>query len=424
MQNTPSLLSLWLFGVGAATAPFASAQDWPHQRGPEQNGSVPADVAVPNTLPDEPRVVWKRPVTDGFAAPIITGGKVIYGDFQKRKEIFHALKLSDAEALWHEDLGAPHKDGFGTGPRCAPVSDGEIVLLQSCLGDLHCVDLASGDLLWKKSYQSDFGAPYTGEKGKTEGAARHGYAASACIDGDHVITLVGAPGAGVVCFEKTSGEVVWQSQDDQAAYSPPLVATLAGVEQVICFTVSGVLGLDRDDGKLLWRVPLSTNYGRHITAPTVHGDMVIVGSHEVGLIAIRVTNKGGTISAEEAWKLAKEMGPNFASPICIGDHLYLLAGKQIVCLDVRSGEHAWAQNGLIQTAANRAFAAFIGMGDRIMMLNDSGELILFKADPKAYGEISRVQVCGKNWCHPAYAAGKLVVRDAKNLICIDLMSGE
>ncbi|MEZ5299372.1 MAG: hypothetical protein R3F11_01685 [Verrucomicrobiales bacterium] len=64
------------------------------------------------------------------------------------------------------------------------------------------------------------------------------------------------------------------------------------------------------------------------------------------------------------------------------------------------------------------------MGDRILALNDMGELILFKADPKAYQEISRVQVCGKNWCHPAYADGKLVVRDAKNLICVELLAGE
>ena len=60
------------------------------------------------------------------------------------------------------------------------------------------------------------------------------------------------------------------------------------------------------------------------------------------------------------------------------------------------------------------------MGDKIMMLTDMGELILFKADPAAYSEVSRAQVCGKNWCHPAYADGKIVVRDAKRLSCVDL----
>jgi outer membrane protein assembly factor BamB len=411
-------LTLLLFSF-CATA--ASAADWPHQRGPRQDGSVPADAAALKSIPDDPPIRWTAPVADGFAAPIISNGRVIYGDLQDGKETYRALNLADGKPLWHDVLDAPHRDGFGTGPRCAPVSDGNIVLLQSCKGELHCLEAATGKLIWKKNYQSDFNAPYTGEKGSTSGAARHGYAASPCIHGDHVIALVGAPGAGVVCFEKKTGKVVWQSQDDQAAYSPPLVATLAGIEQVVCFTVSGVIGLDRSDGKLLWRVPLKTAFGRHIVAPIVYGDVVIVGSHEFGLVATRVVKKNGQIGTQEAWKLGKEMGPNFASPICVGDHLYMLAGKQVVCLDAKTGKQAWAKDGNVRTTPDRAFAAFVGMGDRILMLNDMGELILFKADPAAYSEIGRAQVCGKNWCHPAYVDGILVVRDAKKMYCTDLL---
>lgn len=414
------LLSLLL----AASIGNTPAGDWPHQRGPSQNAHASSDGKLLAEVPGDPAVVWRIPVTDGFAAPIISNGRVIYGDFQKRKETFHAVHLSDGKPIWHDELDAPHKDGFGTGPRCAPVSDGNHVFTQSCKGELHCLSAESGELLWRKNYLTDFGAPYTGEKGKTQGAARHGYSASPCIDGDHVIALVGAPGAGVVCFEKNTGKVVWKSQDDQAAYSPPIVATLAGVEQVICFNVSGIIGLDRKEGSLLWRVPLSTNYGRHVVAPVIHGDIVIVGSHEVGLVATRIEKQDGKIVATEAWKHDSEMGPNFASPVCVGDYLYLLVKRQVVCLDAKTGKQQWAQDGNVQTSADRAFASFIGMGENVMMLNDMGELILFKADPSAYQELGRTQVCGKNWCHPAYSEGMLVVRDAKRLVCLDLLSDE
>ncbi|MCB1096734.1 MAG: PQQ-like beta-propeller repeat protein [Verrucomicrobiae bacterium] len=305
----------------------ADAGDWPHQRGPQQNGSVAPGSKIPASLPDDPRILWRVPVTDGFAAPIISKDQVIYGDLQKGKEVFHAIRLSDGKEQWQDILDDPHKDGFGTGPRCAPVSDGEIVLVQSCKGELHCLGASTGKLLWKTNYQTDFGAPYTGEKGTTEGGARHGYNASPCIDGDHVIALAGGVGAGVVCFKKKTGTVVWQSLNDTAAYSPPVVATVAGVEQVICFTVKGAVGVDRKDGRELWRVPMSTDYGRHIVAPVIHGDIVIVGSHQVGLIATRIGNNDGVISAGEAWKHDKELGPNVTSPICIGDHIYLLAKK-------------------------------------------------------------------------------------------------
>lgn len=412
---------LAILSVLASFLHGAAGADWQHQRGPRADGSVPADSPALPSLPAEPKIVWKIAVSDGFAAPVISGGRVFYGDLQAGDETFHAIRLDDSTPLWHHALDAPHRDGFGTGPRCAPVSDGEIVLVQSCKGELHCLGAASGALLWEKNYQADFDAPYIGEKGQAAGASRHGYAASPCIDGEQVIALAGGPGAGVICIEKKTGAIIWQSQDDQAAYSPPLVATLAGVRQVVCFTVGGVIGLDRSSGELLWRVPLSTAFGRHVVAPVVHGDTVIVGSHEVGLIATRILRKDGKISTEEAWKLGGEMGPNFASPICVGDHLYTVAGKQLVCLEAQTGKQVWAQDGNIQTTASRAFAAFVGLGSQVLMLNDMGELILFKADPTAYIEVARMQVCGKNWCHPAYADGILVVRDAKKLTRIDLL---
>ena len=399
------------------------ADDWPHQRGPELDGKVPSDGTLLTTLPEDPRILWRVPATDGYAAPIISNGRVLFGDLQKGKETFHALNLADGKPIWHHELDKPHKDGFGTGPRCAPVTDGEIVLMQSCMGELHCVNAKTGELNWKKNYQRDFQAPYFGEKGNALGGSRHGYNASPCIDGAHVITLAGGPGAAVVCLDKQTGAVVWQSEDDQAAYSPPLVATVASVRQVLCFTVEGVMGLNREDGKLLWRVPMSTDYGRHVISPIVYNDLVIVGSHQVGLIATRVINEGGKIRIEEAWKRTKdEGGPNISSPVGIGDHLYMLISETVVCLDARTGQQTWAKEGLINTGDRRAFAAFIGMGENIMMLTDMGELVLFEADPKAYREVSRAQVCGKNWCHPAYADGKIVVRDAKKLTCVDLSS--
>jgi hypothetical protein len=61
------------------------------------------------------------------------------------------------------------------------------------------------------------------------------------------------------------------------------------------------------------------------------------------------------------------------------------------------------------------------MDKNILLLTDSGLLILFAADPKEYKEISRVQVCGLNWCNPAYVDGRLFLRDAKELLCVDLM---
>ncbi|HEX3131987.1 MAG TPA: PQQ-binding-like beta-propeller repeat protein, partial [Planctomycetota bacterium] len=261
------------------------AVDWPNQRGPTLDGAIPAGSVLPTTLPDAPKVLWKGPVTDGFAAPIVVAGKVVYLDLQNGQETVHCLTFDKAKPLWDAPLDIAHKDGFGTGPRCAPVSDGKLVFAQSCKGQLTCFALDSGKVVWSTNYVKDFGAIYIGEKGDAKGGSRHGYNGSPTLDGDRLYALASGPGAGVVCFDKSTGKVIWKSQDDQAAYSPPEVATIAGVKQVVCFTVLGALGVAAADGALLWRVPLTTNYGRHVMAPIVHGDLVIVGSHEVGLVA-------------------------------------------------------------------------------------------------------------------------------------------
>ena len=89
----------------------------------------------------------------------------------------------------------------------------------------------------------------------------------------------GTNGAGIVCFAKRTGKIVWKSQNDLAAYAAPMNAVLAGVNQVVCFTVEGLLGLDPEKGNLLWRVPLKTNYGRNCTTPVIVDDWVVAGSY-------------------------------------------------------------------------------------------------------------------------------------------------
>jgi hypothetical protein len=55
------------------------------------------------------------------------------------------------------------------------------------------------------------------------------------------------------------------------------------------------------------------------------------------------------------------------------------------------------------------------------MLTDGGQLALIAADPRECREIGRAQVCGSNWCNPAYADGKLYLRDNRDLLCVALM---
>ncbi|HEY2342283.1 MAG TPA: PQQ-binding-like beta-propeller repeat protein, partial [Chthoniobacteraceae bacterium] len=236
-----------------------SAADWPQWRGPFRTGYVPADEPVPETLPDQPRIVWHRPIGEGFASPVVAGGKVFYMDNQNAQETAHAADAATGQDLWSTTIFSSHRDGFGIGPRCAPTVDGSRVFVQSCKGEFQCLNVADGKMIWHTNFVTDFGAIYIGEKGKASGASRHGANGAPIVDGEHVIVQVGsANGASIVAFNKADGKVVWKSQNDQTAYAPPIIGSIGGVRQVLSFTAEALIGLDPADGRLLWRMPLKT----------------------------------------------------------------------------------------------------------------------------------------------------------------------
>lgn len=403
--------------------PGALAADWPQWRGPERTGHVPQGERIPSTLPTDPKILWRIKIGEGLASPVVAGGKVFYLDTQNIQETLHVLDASDAKELWHFDIDRTFKDNQSpAGPRCTPLVDGDRVYVQSCRGELCCLKVADGKQLWHINYTKDFSATFIGEKGNSAGAARHGNDASPVIDGDKLFAAVGGTnGESVVCFQKTTGQIIWKSQNDPASYSAPIIATIHSIKQLVVFTVDGLIGLDIRDGKLLWRVPLKTSSGRHITTPVVLADMVMVASHEIGLVGIKLSQSGNDWQATKAW-VKKESAINVSSPVVVGDYLYGIGpSKNLICVDVKTGTQMWSKEGYIAGAAGNAQAGFIVMEKNILALTDGGQLVLFSVDPKEFKEIGNVQVCGKTWCNPAYANGKLYLRDGRELLCVELL---
>lgn len=402
-------------GVGAA--------DWPQWRGPTQDGRVPAGVVVPASLPAVPAVVWERAVGFGLGSPIVSGGRLFHLDNQADQEVIHALDAVSGRELWSRPLDTAFRDTQSEpGPRSTPLADGDRVYVQSCQGEFECLDAAEGRLIWRTHFVRDFSAVFIGERGSAAGASRHGNTASPVVVGEDLLVAVGGTnGASVVRFDKRSGQVRWKSQDDVPGHSGPVLASLGGQIQAVSFTAAGVMALDPRDGALLWRVPVKSSIGRHITTPIVVDDLVLVSSHQAGLLGIKVSRPGPHWQAETAW-VAKESAINFSSPVVVERHLYGVGpARNLICVEVGTGRQTWSQEGLFAGAAGSAYAGFIVMLNRILMLTDGGELILLAADPTEYRELGRVQVCGRNWCNSAYSEGRLYVRDAKSLRCVQLV---
>ena len=420
-------ISLALVLVAVCLWETARPEDWPQWRGPGRNGYAASTNRVPSTLPAGPKLIWQIPVGAGLASPVVAGGKVFYNDNQQAKETLHALDARNGSELWRCPIDDVFADEQGpSGPRCTPLVDRDRVYAQSGKGELRCVTVADGRLLWRANFTNDFSAAFEGEDTPIPGAAEHGYTAAPVIEDDRLFACAGGTnGAGVVCFEKQTGELLWHSQNDRAAYAAPIIATVAGRKQLICFTVEGLLGLALDDGTPLWRTALKTPYGRNCTTPIVIGDLVIVGSYRAGLVATRVFREGDAFKAERVW-VNKEATINFSCPVAVGRTVFGLgAGRQLLCVDAEAGRTIWAQKNYAGTPAEMAFASFLVLGKNLLVSLDDGQISLVAAETTSFREIARVKLCGPNWCSPAFADGRLLIRDGLkengHLYCFELV---
>jgi outer membrane protein assembly factor BamB len=391
----------------------ALADDWTRWRGPTGDGHVGIGEARLTIFPEDPEVILKIPTGGGFASPIIAQNRVYIFDNQDNKETLRAIDLDSQKEVWTHSVDQTFKDGQGApGPRNTPQADGDRLYAVSCRGEMHCIKADDGQLIWKRNYSSDFGATFIGEKGSIQGAARHGNNGSPLILGDRLYACAGGTnGSSVICLNKHTGELIWKSQNDLAGYAPPLIAKVGGAEQLFCYTVEGLVSLNPKDGALHWRFPISTPFGRHVTTPIGYQGLVIVSSVEEGLMATETQISNNKIVHKRAWT-SKPNAINFSSPIRIGGYLYGLGPqKNLICVDLATGRQQWSKTGYIFTSADKAHAAFIAMNNKVLALTDTGELVLFEANPNKFVELGRVQVCGKTWSNPAYSNGVLYLRD-------------
>jgi outer membrane protein assembly factor BamB len=244
------------------------------------------------------------------------------------------------------------------------------------------------------------------------------------LDANTVAVMVGGKGAGVVAFDAKTGKTAWKATDDPASYSSPVLAN----KQLVVLTGTGLLGLS-EKGQKLWTVPFEGKVNGLIESsatPLVVGDLVIGSTVTGGSVAVRVTEKDGKFTTENVW-FNKALTCYFSTPVVVGDYLYMINGAATIvnpsitlrCVELKTGKVAWEKKNV-----GKYHAAIVRAGpaghENLLMLDDTGALVLLEANSKEYKELARSKVCGETWAHPALVDGRVYLRDNKELICMPL----
>jgi len=389
------------------------ASDWPQFLGPTRNGIYPGTNLAPAWPKDGPPVVWQKAVGQGYSGPVVARGKLILFHRRGGEEIVEALDARDGRPLWAFPYPTSHVDQYpsgDTGPRGTPAVEDGRVFTFGAEGRLHCLDLSTGAKLWAVDGKRQFGA-------------RPGFFGLACsplVDGDAVFVNVGGPGgAGVVAFDKVTGRVLWQSNDEEASYSSPVAATLGGRRLAVFLTRGNLRGYETKSGRQAFEFPFMPPIQASVTAstPLVAGDAIfITASYDLGAAVLRVTPRG----LEKLWADDDTLSSQYASVVGRGGFIYGVHGRLDVgqsslrCVELATGRVRWSRDGL-------AYGTPILAGDSLLYLMVNGELLRAAASPDAFKELGRAQVLPLSArAHPALADGLFYARSKDKLFCVDL----
>lgn len=413
-----------VFPAVSLTLAFAlslSAADWPQWRGPNRDG-VAAGAQLPAKWPAEPPAPkWKAPVGIGYSGPAVVGGKVFIMGRVEGNERCLAFDADTGKELWkveYPESFVPPDGTAGKGPNATPTVDGDRVYMFGLGGVLHCLEVASGKVLWKHDCRKEY---WDGPKnliGDDGVSPPCGAASSPLVDGDVVIVSVGGKKAGAfTAFDRKTGAIAWSALTDRGSYASPVIRSPGGVEQLIGFTGTRMAGLRHSDRELLWDVPFKARFEQTIISPVVWKDLVVIAGEGRATTAVRVKESGGKVATETAWK-SDDLKAYLTTPVVFADHLlgHDMRTNRLVCVSLETGEVAWTS-----PRVPGKYHSLVLTGDAVLCLNSEGELFVFQATPKECVEVVKWKIAEKGtWAHLVVVGNRLYVKDKDTLYCYEL----
>lgn len=435
--------------VVTVTSCFAG--DWPQYLGPNRTGLSLEKGFNTNWSRKEPQVLWRQPLGSGFGSAAIYQGKVYILDrVDGQKDVFRCFDLRSGKELWHYDHDDPGTFDFN-GSRGTPTIDGDKAYCVGAMGTVYCFSLTNHKPVWLHNFRKDFDAeiPFWA------------FSQSPVIYQNLVIVAPQCEKAGVLAFNKITGEIIWKTSRlcHDPGYASPTLTTIDGVDQLILVTPylspelleekedeeqegneeddedpdaedegprfegGGVYGIDAKTGKILWNYK---NFNCAITIPpvTVIGDgrIFITGGYEAKATMIKVQRKNGQFQVIELFKNA-EVKAQIHPSVLYDNHLYINGNGNerrdgLICLSL-DGKVLWKT----KRRPNFERGGFLIADGKIFIVEGKrGYLCLAEVSPEGYHELGKIKLLNSPniWAPLALSNGMLVVRDQKQIVCVNV----
>ena len=420
----------WRIIVAAvlAAAPFgeshARADDWPQWRGPRRDAVSEEKGLLQSWPAGGPKVAWQASgLGTGYSSVVVGRGRLLTMGRKESDVVVTALDAATGKPMWTRKIGETSRH-----PCSTPTLDGDHLYALDPDGELVCLQVATGEVVWQTSFIDNFAGRMMSGRG---------YGESPLIDGERLICTPGGADAALVALDKLTGNVVWKAKlpeigsagRDGAGFSSIVVTEAAGLRQYVQLVGRGAIGIDARDGRFLWGYNAIANETANIPTPVVHNEFVFAANgYTAGSVLLKLVpdnSQSGAaqgVKAEVVYSLTGSQFQNHHGGVVrLGDFLFAGHGNNNglpTCLEFKTGRVVWKRRGL-----GVGSAAVVYADGQLYFRYQNGVVALIEASNRGYNLKGTFEIPGSggdSWAHPVVANGRLYLREQDTLWVYDL----
>jgi outer membrane protein assembly factor BamB len=381
--------------------------NYPQFLGPERNAIVYGIKLARDWQAHPARLVWRKPVGEGWSAFAVFEGNAITQEQHGEHETVTCYDLQTGARKWQHRDGTKYESPMvGNGPRATPTIDNGRVHTFGATGRLNCLELSSGKLLWTRDVVLE-----------NEGEIKEwGMSISPLVcDSLVLVSTAGKNENALAAYHAQTGALVWSAGNERASYSSPLLATIAGEKQILIFHHAKIVAHAPTNGARLWEQewPKETQC---VAQPLVlpEGRVLVASGYGIGCKLFQISRDEQSVwSSALVWE-STSLKAKFANVVAREGFVYGLDDGILVCIDLASGARKWKRG-------RYGHGQLILVDDVLLIQAESGEVVLVEANPEAHVELGKFTAFeSKTWNSPALAAPYLLVRNDREAACYEL----
>lgn len=395
-------------------------------RGPHRDGKYDETGLLKQWPTEGPQLLWQNlEIGSGYSSPVIVGDRLyITGmDEDKTHEVFYAFTI-DGQKLYSTVYSTPWTQSYPETRTTPAIEDGKAYLISGS-GDVVCIQISDGSIVWKVGGDKQFGRR-TGSWGTSE--------CPLLVD-DKVLFQPGGDQTTIVALNKTNGALVWKSESlkEQSNYTSPQLYTHNGKRQVVTVTENTVIGVNPDTGGIEWKF---TDWGRpgagfggrkpEAISPNTplyqNGEIFISNGYDIGAMKLKLNDDATGVSL--VWKnddLDTHHGHQIiVDGVIYGSNWINNTSGNWLAVDYQSGKTLW----------NTSWSGGKGKGsviyaDGMLYTYDErrGFVGLVKPSREKFDVVSEFRITqgdGPYWAHPVIAGGVLYIRHGGALMAYQI----